>query len=167
MGRLKSVSAVDELTRAQAEADFKQLPDGKIAQRLLAIIAAGHDRRLGEVAEVFRVTRQSVAQWIKAYKASGVSGLTDRPKGHRRKRLSPKQEEIIQGWLERSEDADGAPIHWTAETLQAAIGEAFAIQLGRTRVWQLMHAWGFRLKQPRPRHAKADAAAQEALKKTP
>lgn len=166
MGRSKSVSLVDEVLRAQAEEDFTRLNDGKIALRLLAIRAVGSKHSLHEVADVFKVTRQSISKWVVRYKRKGVAGLSDREKGHRRARLGETEQETVRAWLERSEDPNGRPIHWTVDQLRDAIEAHLSIRLGRTRVWQLMRQWGYRIKVARPRHAKADPKAQESLKKT-
>jgi transposase len=165
MGRKKSVSFVDEITLAKAEADFGCVPQGKIALRLLAIIAAGHGERLQDIASFFRTTRQTVAAWIDHYRKGGVSALSDRPRGHRRGRLSKEQQRVAQGWLERGEDPRGEPTHWTIDILREVINEQFGVGLGRTRVWQLMRQWGFRPKVARPRHSMADPEAQEEFKK--
>lgn len=166
MGRKKSVSSVDTALKARAEADLKVLPKGKLALKLIAIIAAGDDdRTLQVVADLFRVTRQSLAKWIQQYNRHGIEGLYDRPKGHRIKRLSPDQETLIQGWLENCTSPGGIPIHWTIDSLKMAINSHLGVPLGRTRVWLLMREWGFRQKVPRPHHTKADPEAQRAFKK--
>ena len=165
MGRKRDVSFVDEFILRQAETDFKGIPDGKVSKKLLAIIAVGNQKTLIETADFFRVSRQRVSIWIKNYKEDGLSGLHDRPKGHRKKRLNDEQELEIQDWLSHSRDADGKPIHWTVDKVKAAIEERFGIKLCRTWVWVLMRSWGFRQKVPRPRHAKSDAEAQRVFKK--
>jgi len=167
MGRKKEASSVDSATVAQAEADLKGLGEGKVAKRLLAVIAVGREKNLQEVADILRVTRQSVSRWIGRYKQQGLGGLYDRPKGHRRKRLSQPQEEEIQRWLLEGKDARGGFQHWTIDKLKMAVEKQFGIGLSRTRMWVWMRAWGFRLKVPRPRHAQGDPEAQAALKKTP
>ena len=166
MGRRKSISLVDEVLKAKAEQDFEHLHDGKIALRLLAIRAAGCQHSLHEVADIFNITRQSIAKWVVNYRRKGVAGLVDRAKGHRRPRLGSIDQETVRGWLERSEDPSGRPIHWTIDLLRDAIETQLSIRLGRTRVWQLMRDWGYRVKVARPRHVKADAMAQDAFKKT-
>lgn len=166
MGRNKSVSLVDEALRAKAEADFERLHDGRIALRLLAIRAVGCKHSLNEVADVFNLTRQSVAKWVVTYKKNGVEGLTDREKGHRRARLGRIEQETVRSWIESSEDPNGQPIHWTVDLLRDAIETHLSVRLGRTRVWQLMRDWGYRIKVARPRHVKADLKAQEGFKKT-
>jgi len=165
VGRRRSASLVDEVTLAKAQADLRCVPQGKVALRLLAVIAAGRGEGLQKIACFFGTTRQTVAAWIGHYRKAGVSALSDRPRGHRRRRLNQEQQRRIDQWLERSQDPGGEPIHWTIDILKEAIDDQFSVGLGRTRVWQLMRELRFRPKVPRPRHSKADREAQEACKK--
>ena len=166
MGRNKESSHVDERIILAAEKDLEFLPDGAVAMRLLAIIAAGRGLGLDEIAAFFRTTRQSVAKWIRKYKDDGLQGIRDRPKGHRKKRLSHPQEEQVQGWLDRSQSPAGDPYHWTVDKLKIAIEEQFGVEYSRSRVGYLIQEWGFKPKVPRPKHAQSDKTAQEAFKKT-
>lgn len=165
MARKKEVTYVDETTLRQAKQDLKEVPQGKISVRLLAIISAGRGKTILEISDFVMVTRQSVYFWIKKYKKEGLSGLYDRPKGHRQKRLKPQHEEQIQKWLDQSEGPHGGPFHWTIDKLKAAIEEQFGVVLSRSRVGVLVQQWGFRSKVPRPKHVGSDQAAQQAFKK--
>jgi transposase len=164
MGRPKAVSVVDEKTLENAEADFNKLQHGKLAQRLLAIIAIGKNKSLKESSEFMMVTRQSVFVWVKNYKKHGLAGLIDREKGHRRCRLAPEQQLEVQKWLDTGKDADGNHIFWTIEKVKLAIKAKFDVTLSKTRVWTLIKQWGFNLKVPRPKHALGNPELQEAFK---
>jgi|WetSurMetagenome_2_1015567.scaffolds.fasta_scaffold265587_1 putative transposase len=166
MGRNKESSHVDERIVLLAEKDLEFLPDGAVAMRLLAIISAGRGLGLDEIATFLRTTRQSVAKWIRKYKNDGLQGIRDRPKGHRKKRLSRTQEEQIQGWLDQSQSPAGEPYHWTVDKIKIAIEEQFGVEYSRSRVGYLIQEWGFKPKVPRPKHTQSDKTAQEAFKKT-
>lgn len=167
MGRRKSTSEVNEKLLLQAQTDLKRLREGRVAMRLVAIVALGHGRTLKEVAGFMGVVRQRPAEWVRLYKAHGVIGLEDRAKGHRQARLTQAQEVRVKGWVSRGLDPKGRPVHWTIEGLRAAMEEYLGVRYGKTRVWELLRKWGYRLKVPRPRHAKSSRAAQGAFKKTP
>ena len=166
MARKKEATYVDELILRRAENDLNSIPKSKTSLRLLAIISAGRGKTILEISEFFRVTRQSVYFWITKYKKEGLSGLYDRPKGHPKKRLSPRQEKEIIEWLSSGKSVDGEPIHWTIDKLKAAIEEEYRVILSRSRVGALLQEWGFRPKVPRPKHARSDEIKQEAFKKT-
>jgi len=165
VGRKKSVSNVDSALLAAAKRDLKELKGSKTATRLLALIAVGSGENVKTVSSVLQVTRQCVSRWIVRYRSAGIEGLHDSPKGHRRALLSVDARAEITEWITKSVDSEGKPIHWTIERLRSAIAARFGVGLSRTRVWQVLHAWGFRQKVPRPRHAAADKAKQEDFKK--
>jgi len=166
VGRKKESSFVDKKTASLAEKDLEILPNGTVAMRLLAIVAAGRGMGMEEIAEFLRTTRQSVAKWIGKYKSDGLKGICDKPKGHRVKRLSETQEKQMQEWLDQSKSPSGEPYYWTVDKVQTAIEKQFGVVLSRSRVGYLIQEWGFRPKVPRPRHAESDKEAQEAFKKT-
>lgn len=166
MGRRKAASFVDSATLARAEADLNGLPQGRVTLRLLAVIAAGQDRRLDDVASFFRTTRQTVATWISRYRSKGLAGLTDLPKGHRRASLSRIQVKTIQHWVERGEAPSGEPVHWTIALLREAILKAFGVTLGKTRVWLLLREWGFGSRCLVPATPKPHRRPRRPLKKT-
>lgn len=165
MGRNKESSFVDKDTVDIAEMDLEILPNGIVAMRLLAIIAAGRGMRMSEIAAFLRTTRQSVAKWIANYKSDGLAGISDKPKGHRVKRLSEAQEKMIQNWIDQGKSPSGEHYYWTVDKIKAAIEEQFDVVLSRSRVGYLIQEWGFHPKVPRPKHAQSDKAAQEAFKK--
>jgi transposase len=166
LGRNKESSYVDENVVKSAEKDLEFLPNGVVAIRLLAIIAAGRGLKLEEIAEFLKTTRQSVAKWIAKYRTGGLGELRDKPKGHRIKRISPAQEQQMQDWIERGVSPSGKPYHWTIDKIKTAIEEQFNVALSRSRVGCLVQEWGFRPKVPRPKHLESDKEAQEAFKKT-
>jgi transposase len=165
LGRNKESSFVDKTIADIAETDLELLPNGIVAMRLLAIIAAGRGMRMSEIAEFLRATRQSVAKWIANYKSGGLAGISDKPKGHRVKRLSEDQEKKIQNWLDQGKSPLGEHYYWTVDRIKSAIEEQFDVVLSRSRVGYLIQEWGFRPKVPRPKHAQSDKAAQVAFKK--
>ncbi len=165
MGRKKETTFVDEATRAQAEREIESLPFGIEVFRLTAIVAIGAGKTFAEAASFFRVHVQTLYRWVRNYKARGLEGLKDNPRGHRRKKLSPEQEEIVKKWLADQQTADGLPIHWTVDLLRLHILEQLGVSISKTRLWTWMRAWKFTLKVPRPKHRKGDPQLQAEFKK--
>jgi transposase len=155
---------IDDEVALQAQRTLQQVPDFRVAIKLKAIVSS-RTYPLKEVAEIFGIGRQSLRNWIIAFKKQGVMGLIDKPRGHRPSKLSADQWCEVGRWLEHAQSPDGHPCHWTLETLQHAIFVRWGIQLGITPVWRQVHIMGFTLKVPRPHHAKADAEQQAAFKK--
>ena len=155
---------VDEALVVQARADLKELNNHQVCVRLQAIISCA-DHAMTTVASVMRISPSTLRRWVRGFRESGVDGLRDNPKGHRRAKLSHEQQTQVRQWLEESKDARGEPIHWTLEKLAAEIHRAFGVSLTLTPLWRWVRIWGFRQKIPRPSHAQADPEAQAAYKK--
>ncbi len=155
---------IDDELASQAQQTLQQVPDYRVVIKLKAIVSS-RTYPLKEVAGVFGIGRQSLRNWILAFRKQGVMGLIDKPRGHRPSKLNADQWSEVGGWLEHAQAPDGQSCHWTLEALQHAISVRWGVQLGITPVWRKVHAMGFTLKVPRPFHAKADPEQQAAFKK--
>jgi len=110
--------------------------------------------------------RQTLRDWVHRYNAEGLAGLRDRPRSGRRSRLTPEQGAELAAVVERGPDPerDGV-VRWRRVDLQALIERRFAVRLHERTVGKLLHRLGFARLSVRPKHPKADEAAQEAFKK--
>jgi transposase len=165
MGRPKSTSAVDEALRKQAEQDYESLSNGIVAMRLQVIIALGNNLPIPTISQFCRKSRKTLFRWVSDYKEQGLAGLSDDPKGHRQRHLTPQQEEEIKRWVRGQINPAGQPIHWTLEQLSLTILERMKVEISIPRLSYWLNTWGFTPKVPRPRHKKANSQAQEEFKK--
>jgi len=131
----------------------------------LQVIISSEKHPMTTVANMFGIGRQSVRNWILAFRCHGLNGLIEKVKGHRHSKLSPSQWAKVSAWIENAQTPEGEPYHWTLEELQQSIEQQFGIRLGLTALWRQVHIMGFRLKVPRPTHAKADPCLQTDFKK--
>jgi transposase len=98
------------------------------------------------------------------YFHAGEDTLRDKPRGGRyHSHLTAEQEEqLLAPFLEQAERGE--------IVIAAPVQQAYENQLGypvhHSVVYRALHRHGWRKVQPRPRHLKADAAAQEEFKKT-
>lgn len=162
MARPKQI--IDQKLVLAAKQELKKFERDRIYLRLLAIVKAG-DHPITEVASFFEVSRDTVSRWIKRFRAGGVEGLFDRPKGHNPSKLNDHHKRQIAGWLERDRDSRGKPTHWTLEKLRLEIAQEFGIMISVMPLWSHLRKMGFRQKVPRPLHAQADKQRQDAFKK--
>lgn len=146
MGRRKEI--IDEELVKKAQEDVKKIKDYKIIIRLQAIIGGRYP--LKEVREILGVSRHSVRLWAKRYKEEGLDGLSDKKKGHRRRKLGEEEESEIRRWLRGCVDSRGRRTHWTIEKLRKEIEEVFGIKISKTPLWRLIRLMGFRQKSSRP-----------------
>lgn len=162
MGRRQQV--VNAELAEQARAALREHKEARIGRRLQAIVSCGA-HPLGTVASVLGVSPRTVWQWAKRFKAQGIEGLRDRPRGHRRGRLDAEQVGELERWLEQGRSAEGDPVHWTLAKLQGELERVFKVKLSVQAVWKRVRKLGFRQKVPRPRHRRSDPEAVEAFKK--
>lgn len=131
----------------------------------LQVIISSEKYPITTVANIFGIGRQSARNWILAFRQYGLQGLIEKAKGHRPSKLSASQWAEVSAWMENAQTPQGEPCHWTLEVLQHHIAKQFGIEIGLTALWRQVHIMGFRLKVPRPAHAKADIFMQDDFKK--
>jgi len=162
MGRAKKVFT-EELAE-RAEADMRALDRDGVVQKLKAIAAAA--RLPVEVAAgAHFVAAETVWRWAVAYARDGLDGLRPKPKRPRPSKLGAAQKAAVLSWLGAGETAGGEPVHWTLEGLRAAIADEFGVALCPAAIWAWLRKEGWGQRVPRPRHHKADRAAQDEFKK--
>jgi transposase len=110
--------------------------------------------------------RQTLRDWVHRYNAQGLPGLRDRPRPGRKPRLTPEQEAELAAAVDQGPDPgrDGV-VRWRRVDLQALIETRFAVRLHERSVGKVLRRLGFARLSVRPKHPKADEAAQEAFKK--
>ena len=138
--------------------------NASVARRLLALalILDGHKRE--DAARAAGMDRQTLRDWVHRYNADGIAGLGDRHGGGAQPRLSPEQEAEVADWIRRGPDVavDGV-VRWRCVDIQARIACLFGVALHERSVAKLLHRLRFARMSTRPRHPKADAAAQASF----
>ena len=120
--------------------------------------------------------RQALRDWVHRYNADGVPGLADRHGGGPTARLSAEQEADVAGRVRAGPDVTkdklvrlapalrpvppGDRPRWRCARIQARIAELFGISLHERSAGRPLHRLRFSRVSTRPRHPKADAAAQ-------
>lgn len=141
--------------------------DGPQARRLLALamVLDGASRKVA--AQSCGMDRQSLRDWVHRYNAEGIAGLCNRRLTGRPPLLTAAQKAQVAALVEagpvRAVDGVG---RWRRVDLRDLIAERFGVAMHERTVGKLLWSLGFRRLSVRPRHPGADAAAQEAFKKT-
>ena len=108
--------------------------------------------------------RQTLRDWVHRYNADGLSGLADRHGGGIAPRLSAEQEAEIAGWVRKEPDlAVDKVVRWRCADIQARIADLFGVALHERSAARLLHRLRFSPVSTRPRHPKADMAAQASF----
>ncbi len=156
-----------DLTPAQVRLAGGKTKDARAARRMLAIalVLEGVDRKTA--AETCGMDRQTLRDWVHRYNAEGLAGLTNRPSPGRRPRLTLEQKAELASWVEAGPvpEQDGV-VRWRRIDLKRRIEAVFGVEMHERTVGKQLRALGLRRLVPRPKHPKADFAAQEAFKKT-
>ena len=140
--------------------------DAKAARRMLALALVLEGSSREEAARHAGMDRQTLRDWVHRYNAEGLAGLRDRRRPGPRPRLTPEQEAELATAVERGPDPDrDGVVRWRRVDLRALIEARFAVRLHERSVGKVLRRLGFARLSVRPRHPKADAAAQAAFKK--
>ena len=160
------------ITRGDLSADELRLAarrskDSCQARRLLALAQVLAGRPRGEAARAGGMDRQTLRDWVHRYNAEGVEGLCDRRRSGRPPRLSEAQLAELARLVEAGPDpAVHGVVRWRCIDLQSEIKARFGVEIGERHVGRLLKRLDFTRLSVRPRHPKADEAAQQAFKKT-
>src|SRR6476646_6895363 len=161
-----AVAIAKERTPAELRALARRERDGRVSARLPALANALDGMSREEAARAAGMDRQTLRDWVHRYNAEGLAGLRDRPRSGRKPRLTPGQEAELAAAVERGPDPDrDGVVRWRRIDLKALIETRFAVRLHERSVGKVLRRLGFARLSVRPRHPKADEAAQEAFKK--
>ena len=155
-----------ELGAGELRREARRCRDAAASRRMLApaLVLEGSSR--AEAARHAGMDRQTLRDWVHRYNAGGLDALRDRPRSGRRPRLTPEQGAELATVVEQGPDPDrDGVVRWRRVDLQAVIEARFAVRLHERTVGKVLRRLGFARLSVRPRHPKADEAAQEAFKK--
>src|SRR5256714_9567532 len=153
-------------TAAELRALARRERDGRVSSRLLALANASEGMSREEAARAAGMDRQTLRDWVHRYNDEGLAGLHDRHRSGRKPRLTPEQEAELAAAVEQGPDPDrDGVVRWRRVDLQALIEARFTVRLHERSVGKVLRRLGFARLSVRPKHPKADEAAQEAFKK--
>jgi transposase len=157
------------LVRHHTAAELRRLirseTHAKVVRRLQAVLGVLAGQSLPALAVQVQLSERSIYVWVGRYNARGVDGLRDLPGRGRPKALTPEQEEQLQARIRAGANADDGVCTLRGEDVRRILAEEFGVVRGLQATYDLLHALGFSVLRPRPRHPKADPAAPEAFKK--
>jgi transposase len=166
-----------ELGAVELRREAARCRDARAARRMLALALVLEGGSREAAARAAGMDRQTLRDWVHRYNGEGLDGLRDRRRPGPTPRLSPEQEAELEAVVERGPDPvrdprvglgrprAGSVVRWRRVDLQALIETRFAVRLHERSVGKVLRRLGFSRVSVRPRHPKADAAAQEAFKK--
>jgi transposase len=145
-----------------------RVTEASIARRLLALalVLEGHSR--ADAARTCGMDRQTLRDWVIRYNGQGIDGLSDRPhSGGAPPKLTVEEKTQLAAWVRQGPDiAEDGVVRWRLRDLRDRILARFFVPLDERSVGRILKTLAFSHISVRPRHPQADAAAQEAHKKT-
>jgi transposase len=154
-----------ELSAGDLRREAGRCRDAKAARRMLALalILEGHAREAA--ARAAGMDRQTLRDWVHRYNAAGLAGLRDRGRSGPKPRLTPGQEAELAAAVERGPDPDrDGVVRWRRVDLRMLVERRFGVRLHERSIGKVLCRLGFARLSVRPRHPKADAAAQAAFR---
>ncbi len=148
--------SVEQLERA-----YREEEDPDVRERMLLVLRVkGDGVNPSKVSRELHRTKPWASKWLKRFQIKGVDGLRTMPRSGRPPKLSAEVVQSIR--RELSESRQG----WKTRQVYDLIVERSGVRFHYTRVYQLLHEWGFNLKVPRKRHVKtASKEEKEDFKK--
>ena len=138
--------------------------DAAVVRRLLALALVLDGRKRADAARLAGMDRQTLRDWVHRYNTDGLAGLEDRHGGGPKPRLSAAQEGEVAGWIRTGPDVEqDKVVRWRCVDIQARIARLFGVSLHERSVGRLLHRLRFSHVSTRPRHPKAELAAQASF----
>ena len=155
-----------DLSAGELRALARRQKDPRAASRMYAIAHALEGKSRAEAARLSGMERQALHDAVGRYNAEGLSGLHDRPKGHRRPVLDQDDEAALKKLVLAGPDlARHGRMEWTLPSLAEEIERLWGKRLHPASLSRVLKRLGLSKQKTRPRHPQANAEAQEAFKK--
>ena len=140
--------------------------DARVARRVQIVAWAKEGRTAPVIGQLSGDDARTVQRWVRRYNQQSLEGLKDRPRSGRKPKIPKDKEQALQERLDAGPtQADGVTT-FTGRHLRGVLEREFGVIYSLDGVYKLLHRLGYSWLMPRPRHERADAAAQEAFKKT-
>jgi transposase len=157
----KRLEIAGHLPGAELERRYRRATDpvARSQWQMLWLLAGGQST--AAVAKHTGYSQRWIREIAHRYAQAGPAGMGDRRHGNpgAKRLLTAEQEAELDGLLEGPAPDGGL---WTGRKVAAWMGDRLGHPVHPPRGWELLRR--FTPGRPRPRHAQADAAAQEAFK---
>jgi transposase len=150
------------LSLAELQAGYRTSEDAKLARHYQVIWLLAQGRSCAEVAQLTSLARRWVEQLLVRYNQFGPSSLGDRRRGNGTKPtvLTPAVLDVVRERLKRPPEDGGV---WTAKKVAAVMAAELGFErVAEQRGWEALRAIGWTIQRPRPRHARAASAEEQA-----
>ena len=153
--------SVDELKRlARGE------PDVRIAKRIQMVVLAIEGYTAPAIARSLGFSRRVCQNWVQRFNAAGLEGLRDKAGRGKPPLLTQEEQQRLKHRVDAGPtEADGV-CTLRGKDIQRILEQEFGKVRSIATVYYLLHQLGYSSLVPRPRHRRANLAAQEDFKKS-
>ena len=151
----------------QLESRFAGEREARVAKRMLIVIKARRGETAKQIARRVCLTDRMVQKGIERDNAEELAGLVDRPGRGRRYPLADDEEQRFRDRLERGPTTMDGVCVFRGEDARRVLQAEFGKRMSLSAVYNLLHRLGSSSLIPRPKHRRADPAAQVEFKKLP
>lgn len=156
----------DGMTSSELRAWARRCGNGRAGARAYAIANAldGMDR--AEAARLAGMERQALRDAVVRYNSEGVSGLFDRPKGHKPEWLTEAEQATLSAAIFKGPTPeDDGVCTWTCAALAIWISATFGKTVHPNSLGRMLKRMGMSRQKARQVHPKTDPRAQERFQK--
>jgi len=153
-------STAKKLLRLKKEAEV----DGvyRVARRLHAVVLNNDGHTSGKIADIVKVARSRVSDWLKNFEEYGYEGILEGYRPGRPAALTLEQKEALADIIDSGPVAYGFLSGvWTSPMVARVIQEEFDITYHPGHVRKLLHELNFSVQRPKRKLARADPVEQD------
>ena len=124
-------------------------------ERAITLLKDGYGIR--EVARMVGSSGSSVVRWRDTHKKGGAKALEPKPTLGRPRKLSDKQRQKLDRFLNKGPKAFGYKTNlWTLERIAAVIRKKFRVCYHTSQVWRILRQMGYSCQKPERRARERD-----------
>lgn len=133
--------------------------------RLLVALKRKEGESMDSIAQQLEMRRITVNRMLHRFQKRGIWAKEDEKGRGRRKELTETQLKNLKKRLLKGPRKGQNPL-WTTKMVMNQVEQEYGKKYTTRHIRRLLHALGFSVQKPRPRHYKTDIAKQEHFKKT-
>lgn len=148
---------MDELKEA-----VRRERDGRVRDRLRAVLGAKRGRTAKEVAADLGVSPRAVQDWVRWYNQGGLTNLPDAPRSGQPRKCKPEHFEAVKQRVLAGPTPEDRVCTLRGRDVQRILREQHGVVQSLSATYDLLHTLGLTPLRPRPRHVQNDPEAMRA-----
>jgi len=152
-------------TLEELRAAVHRISDADERDRARMVVHAKEGETGVAIAQRLGYTDRAVRKWVLRYNQGGLDGLKDLPRSGQPRHLDAAREEDVRTRLNAGAQPQDGVCTLRGEDVRRILAEEFGARYSLSGTYAVLHRLGYSSLAPRPRHPKADAAAQEEFEK--